>query len=716
MKSSLDVLAERVGVEAEFDDALGQKHETPTEKKQTLLKAMEFRAESEDEAAETLEQLDRATWERALPPCVVLYAGRDLNVTMCLPAEQAEVRWTVTLEDGGERTGEAKLSDLKKVDDREVDGVPRQQSLLPLPTDLPWGYHRLRLEGVEGETTLIVSPGSCWLPDEDSEASRFWGVAAQVYLLRSERNWGIGDYTDLRRFVEIVREQGADVVGVNPLHAMFLDQPEQASPYSPLSRYLLNVLNIDLEAIPEFAAAEAAQALVGAPAFQEKLQRSREERMVAYADVASLKLPVLQAVFAAFERGASEERAAQFRAFLHGCDPLLRVSCVYEAVRQYMTDQGAAYQDCGKWPEAFQHANSAGIAEFTRTHAELVRYHLWLQWIADQQMAQVKHACEGMAVGIYRDLAVGGSPSGAEVWSNPEVMVSTAEVGAPPDEWNAAGQNWALPPFHPLRMKEDGYRSFAALVRTNMRHAGGLRIDHAMSLQRLYWIPRGGKPQDGGYVRYPTDDLIGVLALESHRNRCLVVGEDLGTVAPGFRERMAEAKILSYRVLLLERDKQGFVPGAKYPRLALSTASSHDLPTLRGWWEGVDLELKERIGLTKPENAGKAREERAKDRKTLVAMFREDGLLPADGEPSTEQFIDAAHRFLARTSAVLMVAQLEDIVEEPEQINLPATMPDQYPSWSRRVAVTLEALAGDARLQKLARIVQEERGGVPAKG
>jgi 4-alpha-glucanotransferase len=720
---ALDVLSERIGIEAQFDDALGKKHQTPPEKKQALLAAMGVAAVDDEQAAATLIQLDEREWSRALPPCVVLYSTGDLLLPLTLPAGPRKVRWTLTLEDAEERCGETEFEQLAQVGTYQLGGQSLERRSLALPKDLPWGYHRLTVEGIDGPgTSVIVTPGRCWLPGEDTDTGsagrtvqteqRFWGVAAQVYLLRSERNWGIGDFTDLRNLVQIVREKGGDCVGVNPLHGMFMDSPEQSSPYSPLSRYLLNALNIDVEAVPEYRTCAAARQFVDSAEFREKLQQARAAKMVAYEDVAALKFPLLQMLFTEFERAADENRREQFRAFLHGCDELLQTSCTFAAIRQYLTDQDLLNRDCGRWPEGFKHAESEGVEQFRRTHAELVRYHLWLQFVADQQLRSVQEACEGMAVGIYRDLAVGANPSGAEIWSNPGVMVGMAEVGAPPDILNTQGQNWVLPPFHPQAMWEDGYRSFIALVRTNMRHAGGLRIDHAMALQRLYWIPRGGSPKDGGYVRYPTEDLIGVLALESHRNRCLVVGEDLGTVAPGFRERMAEARILSYKVLLLEEKQggEGYVDLADYPRLALSTASSHDLPTLRGWWEEVDLDLRERLGLIQPEDSGKQRHKREQDREAMLAMFREEGLLEGKSWPITEEFIDAAHRFLLRSKAILMMAQLEDIVEEAEQVNLPASMPDQYPSWSRRVSTTLEDLANDNRLLRLSAIAKEERG------
>lgn len=719
MKSALDTVAERAGIAPEFVDALGQTHRTPPEKKKALLRAMNLSVDDEAAAQATLDKLERQDWLRTLPPCVVLYADKPLQVPVNLPeGSDQPVRWVLSLEDGGELSGEMDISSSPLAGRREIDGKAHERRLLVLTGDLPWGYHRLRLEGRSGaEAPLIVTPGKCWLPGENTSAtdhgeSRFWGLAAQMYLLRSERNWGIGDFQDLAELVRIVRAKGGDAVGVNPLHGMFPDMPEQSSPYSPLSRYLLNSLNICVEAIPEFATSEAAQQLVGAPEFQARRTRAREAKMVAYKDVADLKMPVLQVLYQEFERDGTHERKAAFQAFKQTCDELLTVSCVYAAIRQYLTDQDLSYRDCGRWPEELKHAGSDGVAQFRQTHAPLVEYQLWLQWVADEQLAAVKQVCEGMAIGIYRDLAVGANPSGAEIWSNPGVMVSMAEVGAPPDLLNSSGQNWVLPPFHPQQMKEDGYRSFIALLRTNMRHAGGLRIDHAMALERLYWIPRGGTPRDGGYVHYPIDDLIGVIALESHRNKCLLVGEDLGTVPKGFRARMAEAQILSYKVLLLEEEEKGkgYIKGHTYQRLALSTASSHDLPTLRGWWEEVDLDLRSRLGITDEDATKKAREKRDSDREAMVSLFREEEILDGEGWPQTQGFVDAAHRFLARTDALLMMAQLEDVIEEAEQVNLPASMPDQYPSWGRRVTVPLEALAEDPRLARLAAITKDERG------
>ena len=291
-------------------------------------------------------------------------------------------------------------------------------------------------------------------------------------------------------------------------------------------------------------------------------------------------------------------------------------------------------------------------------------------------------------------------------------MVSAAQVGAPPDIYNPAGQNWGLPPFHPRALWEEGYRSFIELVRANMRHAGGLRIDHVMGLQHLYWVPQGEMPSAGAYVRYRMKDLIGILALESHRHGCLVVGEDLGTVPEGFRERMAEANILSYRVLFFERQPEtgAFLPPSAYPPPALAIVGSHDLPTLRGWWEGRDLDLKGQLGLfPEPDEASRQRKMRERDRMQLLEALRREKLLSDNEEPDIATLARAAHVFLARTPSVLAMVQIDDLTDEADPVNVPATS-DEHPNWRRRLSMTLEELAARPRFIDIAKIFRAERG------
>ena len=713
--SALDELAEAAGIQARSIDAFGKEHATTPDLKRALLQVMGFAAEDDTVAAESLRKLRDREWTRTLPPVQVAYQnGEPTFVRFTCASSCHEALWTLELESGEQLAGRLDLTAAAPLEERVVNGQTRVRRLLELSAGLPAGYHRLELKTGPGHSgaamPLIITPGRCWLPDPECRA-RYWGVAANLPLLRSEGNWGAGDLSDLTRLVEICRLHGADCVGLNPLHALFLDAPENASPYSPSDRLLLNVLNIDVQALPGFATCEAAQQLIAAPHFQQRLAGSRAAAYVDYKTVAELKLAVLRLLFAHFERHPDPVAVDAFARFHDERRALLDRACLFQALRAHFASRTPALPDCREWPTEYTAWNSPAVQEFARTHAELVRFHLWLQWAADAQLAQAAAAADQMAIGLYRDLAVGADPAGAEVWSYPESLVSGATVGAPPDILNGAGQNWGLPPLHPIAAYENGYSSFIDLLRANMRYAGALRIDHAMALRRLYWIPNGNHPKDGAYVHYAMEDLIGILALESQRNRCMIVGEDLGTVPEGFRERMASANILSYRVLSFERTETSFLPPDEYPYLGLSVASNHDLATLRGWWQEEDITLRERLGLY-PEGAAPLREERARDRQNLTGALHKEGLLRTSS-PAVDDYCEAAHRFLARTGCMLTLIQLDDLTGEAEQVNLPGTT-GEHPNWRRRLSQSLEELAGSARLHETAQALHSVRSEVPA--
>ncbi len=712
--NSLDLLAQRCGIEETFKDALGKTHSTSPDTKRSLLAAMLIDASGEEQARASIEELDRKEWSRTLPPVLVAYAeSGPVCVPVTLPRERRTVRWSLKLEDGGVRSSESELSGLTlEAESPGSDGI-RERRTLVLGEGLPFGYHQLTIETEPVPMPLIVTPGRCWLPHAMEKGHALWGLAAQLYLLRSAHNWGIGDFTDLTQLIDLAKENGCDVVGLNPLHAMFLDEPENASPYSPADRLLLNVLNIDMEAVPGFGRCAEAQDLVRTEEFQRKLTSCREASLVDYKEVAALKLEVLDLLFASFDRQEDQLDKADLDDFHEERRDLLDRACLFQALRQHFTEKDPELSDCRRWPEEYRSFDAPGVARFAEEHPDLLRFHLWLQWIADRQLERAAGAAEPMEIGIYRDLAVGAHPSGAEVWSRPATLVSNAQVGAPPDIWNPAGQNWGLPPFHPQALRAEGYRSFIDLIRANMRYAGGLRIDHVMALMHLYWIPEGSEPKDGAYVRYPMEDMVGILALESHRQACLVVGEDLGTVPEGFRERMADANILSYRVLFFERERDGFIPPDEYPPLSLGVASSHDLPTLHGWWKGSDLDLKERLHLF-PTASGcnEARETRASDREDLVRALDTEGLLPAADGIDAERFSEAAHRYLARSRSLLTLVQIDDLTLEIDQVNVPATT-GENPNWRRRLSADLDAIASDPRLAKIADVFRAERQQAP---
>ena len=715
--SGLDELSERLGIEPQFRSAKGEIVKTNSETKRSLLAAMGVEAADERQARTALEHLDHAEWLRPFPAVQVARADAGPPVVgLVLPAGTREITWRLRLEDGSELAGSMAFGDLELIATRRVDGALLERRRLLLEGELPWGYHHLAIEPGDASILLVITPGRCWLPPALAEGQRLWGIAAQLYLLRSGTDWGIGDFGDLRKLVELAADHGADVIGLNPLHAMFPDSPEQASPYSPASRLLLKILNIDVTAVPELLHCPEMRNLIASEAFGNNVQACRAKHLVDYAEVTAMKLSVLEKLFDATD--PAPRRA--FEGFRGERGEVLERSCLFLALREHFAREDPSHADWHVWPEEYRDPTSPAVARFAEENRHRLDFLAWLQWVADEQLGAAAATARdrGMAVGLYRDLAVGADRAGAETWADATAVVSGAQVGAPPDIYNPAGQNWELPPFHPRALREEGYRSFIQLVRANMRHAGGLRIDHAMGLQHLYWVPQGQKPSAGAYVRYPIEDLIGILALESHRHQCLVVGEDLGTVPEGFRERMAEANILSYRVLFFEQEPETgtFLPPNAYSELALATVGSHDLPTLRGWWEGRDIDLKERLGLF-PEvgEASRQRQARERDRMQLLKALRREKLLPGGGEPDIPALARAIHAFLARTSSVLAMAQIDDLTDEADPVNVPATS-DEHPNWRRRLSMTLEELAARSRFVDIAEIFRAERGSrIPAE-
>jgi 4-alpha-glucanotransferase len=436
--------------------------------------------------------------------------------------------------------------------------------------------------------------------------------------------------------------------------------------------------------------------------------------LVDYVAVTAIKLSVLETLFESCRAAEDRTRWQAFEAFRRERGEVLERNCIFLALREHFAGCNPAPVDWHGWPEEYHDPSSPAVAAFAVKSRQRLDFLLWLQWVADEQLAAAAAAAaeREMAIGLYRDLAVGADRAGAETWVDPAAVVSGAQVGAPPDIHNPAGQDWGLPPFHPRALRDGGYRSFIELVRANMRHAGGLRIDHVMGLQHLYWVPQGQKPSDGAYVAYPMEDMVAILALESHRQRCLVVGEDLGTVPEGFRERMTEANILSYRVLFFEQasDAGAYLPTEVYPHLALAVLGSHDLPTLRGWWEARDIDIRERLNLYP--GTGEAERQRAtrrRDKAQLLVALQREALLPQVEEPDIPQLMRAAHAFLARTPSVLAMAQIDDLTDEADPVNVPATS-SEHPNWRRRLSMTLEELATRPRFIDIAEIFRTERG------
>jgi len=545
-----------------------------------------------------------------------------------------------------------------------------------------------------------VRTRQCHMPPP---GARLFGPAIQLYAMRSRRNWGIGDFTDLANVARHAAAEGASFVGVNPLHELFLDRPAQASPYSPSSRLTLNPLYLDVEAVDDFAACAEARALVASHAFAARLLALRSAPLVDHAGVWDVKQEALALLFARFrdrELDAMTARAREFRAFVQEQRAALD-GAMFDALQARFGVWGWP-----AWPEPYR--DCGAVTPFAGDGHESVDFFLYLQWQADEQLRRAHRAAldAGMSIGLYRDLAVGANPGGAETWRQPRLFATRAHVGAPPDDFNRTGQDWGLPPWIPHELRKAGYAPWHALLRANMRHAGALRIDHVMGLARLYWIPERMSATEGAYVTYRVDELCAALADESQRERAIVVGEDLGTVPDALRGTLRDTGLLSYRVLYFERTPDGgFKRPDEYPPQALACVGTHDLPTLKGFFEGTDLAHRESLGLLPTGDLrDRLRAERDRDRGKLREAMADAGL------GGVEEVI-ALHRYVARTPCALMTVQLEDVFDETEQANLPATMDDQHPNWRRKVGVDLEDWSQDGRFAGVCAAIREEGRG-----
>ncbi len=545
------------------------------------------------------------------------------------------------------------------------------------------------------------------------ESQRTWGITCQLYGLRSSRNWGMGDFEDLAQLAELGARRGADFIGVNPLHALFLAAPARFSPYSPSSRRFLNPLYIAVDRLEG-----------GAPCRPADVDVLRHAELVDYVGATALKRDAFISAFAHFQKchlDSGSHPDVAFRSFRVAQGSSLKNFALFETLSAYFLSQGLSvgWQD---WPKHYKDSSSAAVATFRERHEKPILFHEWLQWVAATQLAEAQQRARaaGMRIGLYLDLAVGVAPDGADTWCAPDQVITGARIGAPPDYFNATGQDWGLAPLSPKRIREGKTDGLRAVLDAAMRYAGAIRLDHVMGLRRLFLIPQGLASSDGTYVDYPLDAQLDVVAAASRESRAVVIGEDLGTVPAGFRNTMRKANIQGYRVLLFERsDDHAFHPPAAYDHSALACVSTHDLPTLAGWWHSVDIAERLKIGHLAYQDEDATRALRLADRRALTAALDHEVLLPAayrnlaDPDASLPDQLDdtlavATHRFLARTPCRLVAVQLADLVCSEDCINIPGTT-DGYPNWRQKLPVELEQLETCARFDAICRAMSEER-------
>ena len=667
-QTSLQRLADRVGILPEYVDQTGKELRTTSDATRVaILSAMGLDCSTDAAARATLAQLEARALTSPLEPVRVRLRGSAgaARVRLRLPRSlRGEAAWTTTLTfESGET--------------HRLEGASepnaRGEIVIELGVRLPEGYHRLEATvsagGAEraGTQSLIVVPRAC------RKLRPVFGVFANLYTVRSADDWGVGDFTTLGRLLEWTARESGDFVGVNPLHAL-RNRGWEVSPYSPVTRLFRNPIYLDPGVVPAELRSER--------------EALRSSNAVEYQRAMALKRRALERVHAGFAPDES------YRRFSEAEGESLDRYATFEALVDHF-----GHGDWRRWPDAFRDPRSPEVAAFRAGREREVDFHRWLQFELDRQLgaAAERGRRAGLRIGLYQDLAIGTSACGADIWANPHLFVEGVSIGAPPDDYSATGQNWGLPPVDPRALRESRYDFWVRLLRSSLRHAGALRIDHVMGLFRQFWIPEGRSGTEGAYVRFPADDLLGILVLEARRHGAVVVGEDLGTVPPEVRPALRRRGILTSRVFYFERADGRFRPAAEYEPASLATANTHDNPPLAGFWSGRDIELRREVGeLASDEAVARARQEREKMKHAMLERLAADGVLPSPDEPASDAALrGAVHEFLCRTPAAMVGLNLDDLVGETMPINLPGIPFDRYPSWTRKLATPVEALAAN---------------------
>lgn len=685
----LEQAAIEAGIAAGYINAHGKQQAIAAATKRDLLEAMGWKPGQQ------------ADIDAPLPRVKVFVKGSRLALPV---GGEGEFQWQLALEGGAVQQGRTSA-----------------KMTLALPGRIPAGYHQLTLtqESQSWTCRIIVAPKRCYEPDALLAGKKLWGACVQLYTLRSENNWGIGDFGDLRQLVNEMGQRGGAFVGLNPIHSLYPGNPVAASPYSPSSRRWLNVIYIDVGAVEDFQLSDEAQRWWREPQTQKTLKAVRDSAWVDYARVMPLKLAGLQLAHQRFvTRNASDPMQKAYQKFVREGGESLYQQAAFDALYAHLAKQGDEPNGWTHWPEKYRSAQSAAVKAYCEQYESDVNFYLWLQWLAEWQFARCYHDSQqaDMPIGLYRDLAVGVVEGGAETWGDRDVYCLKASVGAPPDILGPLGQNWDLRPMDPHVMVKRAYQPFIDLLRSNMTSCGALRIDHVMTLLRLWWIPYGETADNGAYVQYPVDDLLAILALESQRHRCMVIGEDLGTVPVEIVSKLREGGVYSYKVLYFERDAENnFRAPQSYPVQAMATITTHDLPTLRGYWQSDDLALGKKLGLYRDEEMlTELYADRARARQGLLDGLHHYGCVPkatghkADAMGMTPTLNRGLQRYVADSACALLGLQPEDWLDMQEPVNIPGTS-DEYPNWRRKLTRTLEDMFADDDVNKLIKDLDKRR-------
>jgi len=722
---ALLLLAHCYGIQTRYQDGTGATRVVPLESLQSFLTSMGVSVSSLKSIREAVRAVKARIWRQLVDDVLVFHPSPKqpvLSVSIPLGTftlERVFLAWTLACEKRILLRRSHRASSFPVMGTKLIHGLLYVRLAIRLPAKLPLGYYRLTMTAtvgpriIEGTSLIIMAPHRCYLPHD---LKRWWGISLQLYSLRSKKNWGVGDFRDLRTVVRFAgKELGADMVGVNPLHAL---PSGMKSPYSPSSRLFYHPWYLDIEGIDEFRHSSWVQRRWRSPAFQKPLSSFRESLFVQHEDVQNMKGAMLESLYRVFQRrhwNRSSVRDRAFKRYIHQGGERLEQFGVFQSLAESF--HSSVWR---QWPMEFQDPRSQAVERFRGAHEDRIRFFQYVQWQCELQLKEINRSA-GMAklsLGLYQDLPVGVSPDGADAWIFQHQLALGFVIGAPPDAFNTQGQNWGILAPNPFRLRAQGYQFFIETIRQNMRHDGVLRIDHVWGLSRLFLIPEGESGEKGTYVQYSIKELQAILALESVRQRVMVVGEDLGTGTPAIRKQLAKGGILSYRLLLFEKQQNGsFRRPSQYPQQALVTGTTHDLPTLRGFWSGRDIELKEQAGLyPSHDQAQREWEQRAQERLALLQALKREKLLPFSlscGIPLTltDELCHAIYQYLARTPCHLLAIPLEDLLSEFDTPNLPGVSSSIYPSWCRKVRIPIESWKQISAIRQFVATMQDRPQG-----
>lgn len=697
-------LARLYGVQTAYYDAAHRRRQASPEALLSVLRALGAPLETFRDAPGAARERRQALWQRLLEPVVVAWGGGPAGVELRLPQEQADrsLVCQLTLEGGETRRWVCDLSRLNPLRTAEVEGRRYVAKRLVLPDGLPWGYHRLALEGLgtSAEAMVISAPIEAYAPS-GREREKLWGLFAPLYALHSQGSWGAGDLSDLEALMAWVAELGGAAVATLPLLASYLDEPFDPSPYAPASRLFWNEFYLDVARVPEMGRCPSAQALLGSAEMRGEREALRSIPLVDYRRQMALKRRVLQELATCLFSGASERRAA-----LEGFVAAHPQVEDYARFRATVERRRAGWW---LWPQPLRD----GLIREGEYDEEARRYHLYVQWLAEEQLRALWQRGQALGVRMYLDLPLGAHADSYDVWRERPLFALDIAAGAPPGTFFTRGQDWGFPPLQPEAIRQQGYRYYIACLRHLLRYAGFLRVDHVMSLHRLFWIPKGLEPSDGAYVSYHAQEFYAILSLESHRHQAWIVGEDLGIVPPSVRPTMARHGIQRMSVT---QNELTAAPGRALREVSsrsVASLNTHDMPPFAAFWRDLDLEDRRQLGLLDAEGAEAEKRDRLALREALAAFLRSRGWLQK-ASVDAQSFLRACLAHLAASPAPLLVVNLEDLWLEVQPQNVPGTQGER-PNWRRKARYTFEAFSQMHGLLDLLREIDRLRRGAKAR-